>query len=263
MNEGYILLHRQAIDSTIWNKPPLYWKVWSYLLFKAQHSDYKQLKRGQLFISIPDIIEALKYKVGARTERHTKDQIFQVIEFLRKPNEGGNESNAKATMITTTKATHGMVITILNYNELQSNTKIESNGESNSGKPTKPARKQRQPDNINKECFINENNEIFDIASNNQIVDAVIAHLNEKAERSFKPTTQAYRKEISARLKEGYQAEDFFEVIDFKVLQWKHDHKFSQYLQPSTLFCQSHFDEYLQAAKSRTIIAHKPLQVVR
>ncbi|HEX5150070.1 MAG TPA: hypothetical protein VFW07_01410 [Parafilimonas sp.] len=147
---GYIKIARKLIESSIWSKPPLYLKVWVYLLLKAQHSDYKLLKPGQLFTSIPEIIEACSYYVGARKEKPTKDQIFQIIAWLRNPDEGGHESNVKATMIATTKATHGMLITICNYNYYQDSTTYDSNDDSNHEKATKPLRKQRQPDNINK-----------------------------------------------------------------------------------------------------------------
>jgi len=35
---GYILLSRKLIESEIFKKPPLYIKVWNYLLLKAQHN---------------------------------------------------------------------------------------------------------------------------------------------------------------------------------------------------------------------------------
>lgn len=155
---GYILLSRKIIESEIWKKPPLYLKVWVYLLSKAQHADYKQLKRGQLRTSIPEIIEACSWRVGYRIEKPTKDQIYQILEWLRNGDEGGNESNdesnAKATMITTTKATHGLLITIDKYSVYQDSKNYESNDEHNDETATKATtkklRKQRQPDNINK-----------------------------------------------------------------------------------------------------------------
>lgn len=148
--DGWIKVHRKIIESSIWDKPPLYLKVWMYLLLTAQHSQYKGLEPGQLVTSIPDIIEACKWHVGARIERPTRDQVFQIIDWLRKRSEGGNESNAKATMITTTKATQKMLINISNYGVYQESDEDESNGEGNGEKATKPPRKQRQPDNINK-----------------------------------------------------------------------------------------------------------------
>jgi hypothetical protein len=147
---GYIIVSRKLIESEIWDKPPLYLKVWIYLLTKAQHKQYKGLKRGQLYTSIPEIIEACSWKVGARRERPKKDQIFQIIDWLRKVNEGGHESNAKAPTIATTKATHGLVISIDKYCFYQDPLNYESNDEGTDENPTKPSRKQRQPDNINK-----------------------------------------------------------------------------------------------------------------
>lgn len=147
---GYIMISRNIVESEIWDKPPLYIKVWLYLLTRAQHSDYRKLKRGQLVTSIPEIIEACSWKVGFRTERPSKSQIFQVLDWLRKLDEAGDESNTSATMITTTKATHGMLVNIENYDFYQTSKNYESNNDSNNEKDTKATREQRQPDNINK-----------------------------------------------------------------------------------------------------------------
>ena len=54
---------------------------------------------------------------------------------------------------------------------------------------------------------------------------------------------------INGRISEGHLLEDFIAVIDSKVQEWGKDQKMSKYLQPSTLFAPSHFDEYLQNAK--------------
>lgn len=152
---GYIVIARKIVESEIWNKPPLYLKVWVWLLRQAQHSKYKNLERGQLFTSIKEIQDAVSWHVGFRKERPTKDQIFQILDWLRKPDEGGNESNTGATMITTMKATHGMLVTIENYDYYQDSKNYDSNDVSNDEKVTKRTREQRQPDNINK----NDNND--------------------------------------------------------------------------------------------------------
>jgi hypothetical protein len=146
---GYFLLSRKVIESEIWAKPPLYIKVWIYLLSKAQHSDYKKLKRGQLFTSIPEIIEACSWKVGYRKEKPTKDQIYQVIDWLRKGNEGSYEGETKATMVTTRKATHGLLINIDNFDYYQTSKNYEGNKESNDGEIAKATSEQRYSNNIN------------------------------------------------------------------------------------------------------------------
>lgn len=147
---GYILLSRKVIESEIWSKPPLYLKVWIYLLTRAQHSDYKKMKRGQLRTSIPEIIEECSWYVGYRKVKPTKDQIFQVIDWLRKPHGTPNESNDSTTMITTTKATQGLLVTIDRYCFYQESKNYESNAEPNNENDMKATREQRQPDNINK-----------------------------------------------------------------------------------------------------------------
>ena len=159
---GCLLLARKIIDSNIWAKPPLYIKVWIYFLARAQHKPFKGQKRGQFWVTIPEIIEAVKWKVGCRTEKPTKDQIFQIIEWLRKPDNQdsstgstktlweGHESNTKATMIATTRATRGLLVTVENYDFYQTLSNYESNDEPDNEKSMGGSRKQRQPDTINK-----------------------------------------------------------------------------------------------------------------
>jgi hypothetical protein len=160
---GYIIISRKIIESEIWDKPPLYTKVWLYLLTRAQHSDFKKMKRGQLFTSIPEIMEACSWKVGYRTVKPTKDQVFQILAWLRKGNEAVHEGVTKATMITTTKATQGLLINIDNYDYYQTSKNYESNDDGTNEEATKATREQRQPDNINKNVLKNEKNDKEDI----------------------------------------------------------------------------------------------------
>src|SRR5690554_3153797 len=155
---GYLLLSRKLIESEIWNKPPLYIKIWVYLLAKAQHSQYKGLSKGQLRTSIPEIMEDCSWHVGFRKVTPTKDQVYQVLAWLRNPAgknsrnpyESNDEGNTKATMITTTKATHGLIINIVNYCLYQDPKNYESNDEGNNETAMNPTREQRAPNNINK-----------------------------------------------------------------------------------------------------------------
>lgn len=148
---GYILLSRKIIESEIWQKPPLYLKVWIYLLTSAQHKEYKGLRRGQVRTSIPQIIEACSWKVGFRTERPSKDQIYQILSWLREVGKGAHEADTrattKATMITTTRATHGILINVDNYSFYQDSKNYESNDEGNDEGNDEDDTK---PDNTNK-----------------------------------------------------------------------------------------------------------------
>lgn len=155
---GYILIARKIVDSEIFDKPPLYSKVWLYLLSRAQHKDYKQLKRGQLWTSIPEIQAACSWKVGYRVEKPTKKEVFGVLNWLRKPSEEVCEGNTTGTMIETTKGTQGMLVTISNYDFYQSPKNYEGNGEGNNDFYAKEQRRGRQGNNINKNVK-NEKNE--------------------------------------------------------------------------------------------------------
>lgn len=147
---GYILVSRKMIESEIWEKPPIYLKVWMYLLLKAQHKPYKNLKRGQVIVSIPELIEECSYKVGYRTEKPKKSQIYNVLDWLRSSNETSNEGNAREPMIKTTKTTRGLIVTISNYNVYQDSKNYEQNKEMHKESEPKETRTKRQPDTINK-----------------------------------------------------------------------------------------------------------------
>lgn len=147
---GYILVSRKLIESEIWEKPPLYLKVWMYLLMRAQYKPFKDLERGELVVSIPELIEACSYKVGYRTEKPTKSQIFNILEWLRNSNEGSDERYSNETMIETTKTTRGMVVKVTNYNVYQDSKNYEQNDERNSETSTNDTMPKRQADTINK-----------------------------------------------------------------------------------------------------------------
>lgn len=72
----------------------------------------------------------------------------------------------------------------------------------------------------------------------------IIAYLNEKTGRDYKPAAAKNKKPIHARWQEGYRLQDFKKVIDNKCFSWGNDPKMSQYLRPETIFGPK-FDGYL------------------
>ena len=105
---GYILLSRKLLKSGIMEQPPLYLKLWLWMLMQASFKDHGSLKRGQFFTSLEKMRESMSYKSGYRLAKPTVKEIRGVTKFL-----------TKVRMIVTTKVTHGMVITILNYDYYQ------------------------------------------------------------------------------------------------------------------------------------------------
>lgn len=161
---GYILLSRKLINSSIMNKPPLYLKVWLWLLLEAQHSEYRGLKRGQVFVNIPDLVKAMSYKVGYRTESPTKRQIQCVLDWLRNPDDGNANGTMNEPMIVTTKVTRGLLVTIVKYDYYQDSENYERSNESNNDSNTTVKRTLRQRSTINKndkECNKNDKKDII------------------------------------------------------------------------------------------------------
>jgi uncharacterized phage protein (TIGR02220 family) len=79
----------------------------------------------------------------------------------------------------------------------------------------------------------------------NNYIASIVQHLNERAGTSYRASSKATARHIEARLNEGYTLQDFFDVIDKKVAEWKGG-EMEKYLRPETLF-GSKFEGYLNA----------------
>lgn len=85
----------------------------------------------------------------------------------------------------------------------------------------------------------------------------IIDYLNEKTGKRFKSGTDATKRVIRARFKEGNSLDDFKAVIDVKATEWIGDSKMEDYLRPSTLF-GTKFEGYLnQSIKVKPVKAAK------
>lgn len=78
----------------------------------------------------------------------------------------------------------------------------------------------------------------------------VINHLNKVCDREFKWQSEATRRLIRARWKEGYRLDDFKKVIDVMYAEW-HNTNFEKYLRPETLFRATKFESYLNRDSSK------------
>lgn len=112
---GYILVARKLFESEMMGKPPLYFKLWGWMLARAMWKDGDKLKRGQLVTSIAEMQQAMSYRIGWRREVPTKDEIRSAYEAF-----------VRAEMISTRKTTRGMVVTVLNYKLYQNPESYEA-----------------------------------------------------------------------------------------------------------------------------------------
>lgn len=120
--EGKFFIHRKIFESDVWEKPAYFLKVWIWIIGKANWKEVRKegkiYHRGEFMIDYGQIIKRNQWKTGWRTEYLTKDQIFSVLEFLR-----------KTQRIHTTKTTRGLWIKVLNYDYFQRLPKGEGNNE--------------------------------------------------------------------------------------------------------------------------------------
>lgn len=79
----------------------------------------------------------------------------------------------------------------------------------------------------------------------------IIEHLNNKANKKYKHTTGKTQTLIKARFNEGFTEDDFINVIDNMVKEWKGDNKMDRYLRPETLF-GTKFESYLNQTTTIT-----------
>lgn len=123
-NYGKFFIHRNIFESDIWEKPPYFLKIWIWIIGRANFKEVKKggqiYERGEFLTRIPNIIDTHKWIAGWRTEKLSKDQVWRVLQFLR-----------KTERITTRKTTRGLWIKVLNYDNYQGSSRYEANGETN------------------------------------------------------------------------------------------------------------------------------------
>jgi hypothetical protein len=127
MYRGATIWARKTLDSDVFFlKPDKWFKIWFYLVSRANYEDKGNFKRGEVLVRYADISEAC----GA-----TKSQVDHAIRWFK-----------KCKMLATRKATRGMFISILNYNTYQNldNYKSDNSGD------LKAKQKRNESDTIKK-----------------------------------------------------------------------------------------------------------------
>ena len=112
---GYVLHARKIQSSEISYKPPHFREIFNWLYRNANYKDRHRLKRGQLLCTYKEILEGLSWYVGGRKGMYSKSQCQSALKYLK-----------RTTMITTTKTTRGMIVTICNYDYYQDSHNYEN-----------------------------------------------------------------------------------------------------------------------------------------
>ncbi|MBU7562648.1 conserved phage C-terminal domain-containing protein [Pediococcus ethanolidurans] len=216
--QGWIKLYRSLLDDPLWLlSTPVQKTVLTTLLLSVNHKETQWewqgkkfiCKPGQFITSLDSIVKKCGKGITAQNVR-TALKRFENFGFL------------------TNKSTKtGRLITIANWAKYQ-------------GDDLELTNKQQRP---NKDLTPNKN--VKNVKKNSDVdFKGLFEYFNLKSGKHFK-NVESNRKLVRARLNDGYSKTDIKRVIDIKSAEWKNDPEHYQYLQPSTLFAPSHFDNYL------------------
>lgn len=227
---GYILLARKMFDSWLMDKPPLYWKMWVWMIGQANWKDRGQLKKGQFITSTKEMQEAMSYMVGYRKKTPTRAEIRSSYEAFTNNH-----------MIDHTKSTRGIVVTIENFSKYQDFKSYEQPSEQPNVNTTNNQVATQDTEGIRKQ----ESKKAIPYAE-------IVGYLNEKTGKKYKQSSDATRKLIRGRLADGFVFDDFKAVIDNMTAEWLEDREMGKYLRPETIFGASKFEGYLNREPKTT-----------
>lgn len=250
--KGWIKLHRTLQDWG-WRKSPNHLSVFIDLLLEANHEDGEfmgiKVPRGALTTSIKRISD----RSGV-----SEKSVRTILKHLKATNEVAIQTTSKFTMIS-----------ILKWSEYQldgeeSGKQVANKGQT-SGKQVATNKNERIKELKNNilsgvGVFEVEQPTLEEVEDKTSPAIKILNAFNLICGKSFRPTV-GNLKPINARLKEGYDYQDFVAVIEHFNKLWSNDPKFSPYLQPTTIF-NNKFDGRLEQTKNANIERLDPLDVL-
>ena len=230
---GWIKIHKSIMNHWLW-EDPFFVKAWLDLLMCVNYEDKRILfdkkmmivRKGQLVTSI----RKLATRWGCSKERVAKTlKLFEMDD-----------------MITIDKDNRRTLLTVVNYEVYQNTRDTNEDTIEDTDKDTGRDANSPQHKNIKNIKDIKEKKTNTYADQITQIFD----YLNEKTGKHYTGRSDAQKKYIVARLKEGYTVEEFKRVIDNKCAAWLRDPERCVYLRPETLF-GTKFETYLNDTETK------------
>jgi hypothetical protein len=137
---GSTIWARKTLDSDIFfHKPAVWFKIWFFLINRANWQDTEKYKRGECLTSYDEI----SYRTKA-----SKNEISHCLQWLKRSDE---KSDRPPMIKATRKATGGLLITVLKFAEYQDAIKRKSNSKSDRKATALPVEKRHYNINNKKE----------------------------------------------------------------------------------------------------------------
>lgn len=197
---GYYIIARKIDESEIAHTPPHIREIWLWLIKNVYLTDRiicgRQMRRGQLFTSYKDIQDGLHWMVGYRKETYSKSQCETAMKWL-----------TKHEMITTTKTTRGLIITVCKYDTYQNPKNYENRTESHNRTTTEP----QSSDTIYEERE--------EVKKGRRKAAPFVPPTVEEVKEYFKE--HGYREDVAVRAYGTYAPADWHDTKGNKILNWK------------------------------------------
>jgi len=133
LTKGCILISRSLLYSDIWFKPAEYWKIFTHILARVNHSGNKLYQRGENFFNFSE----------EKIPHVSKNQIYDFLRWAKHP---------KIAILTTRKTTRGIVVKVNNYNIYQDLANYKFQDKLQHSSNTAPTQLQNNSNTIIKEC---------------------------------------------------------------------------------------------------------------
>lgn len=271
MVEGFIIFPRWMYSDGVLNGDRDYWSVWSYLMFNANYFDTQVITKNEVLTVHKDQIFTTRRKISeaigvSETKVDKALKLFEKVGYIKmKSDRRGRlislafeELRTKPHTTQLQKSVDYCADTLqpfgsqehcnaddetphndAEFGSFETKTKPKQN---QNKAETKPKQNQNAyTKEINKE--INKENKDI-LSSHLDTVKSVVDYLNEKCGTKYKHSSAETQRLIVARLNQGFNLEDFKQVIDNKVADWGNDSQMSKFLRPQTLFSNK-FESYL------------------
>jgi len=254
---GFTKLDNKIIDSSIWDEPSDVLKVFIAFWTKSDsdgrvQATYNAMYRGANLcddqrnpLPVSAFEAALKVLMSPDPTSSSKEQDGRRIVRL-----------SETEWLITTYKKH-RANTYSDNPESARKRRYRKNGTCRDMSQTVPGHSASVSASDLGEEGVEEGGDVAPSGGREATITQVLERLNEVTGREFNTKTQAHRKLVAARLKEGHTYEDFDTVIRFKNWEWKGKEQ-AQYLRPDTLFRPSKFDGYLQAARDSKQESRRP-----
>ncbi len=199
MHNGYVLIARSLDESVIAHAAPCTRELFHLCIRRANFRDRqwggRVIRRGQWATSYRDIQEALHWTVGFRKITYSKAQIEASMKMLR-----------RGSMITTSKTTRGLLITVVNYDTYQRPDNYEGHTEDHGEDHNKTTHKEKK---VRK-----EKNTHTDGSVPKHLVDEFVAFWNSRRSLPRVVTMNSDRiDKLQARRKEAIFVERWREAV--------------------------------------------------